>query len=65
MKTRKKGLLLTGVMAFAVRLAAQEADTASLGYQIGYHIGSWLPFSIIILLALLILFKSSRQSRDN
>lgn len=65
MKTKKRGLLLCSLMVLAVHLFAQDTDTTSLGYQIGYHIGSWLPFSIIILLALLILLKSSRQRRDN
>ena len=63
MKTKKRGLLLCSLMVLAVHLFAQDTDTISLGYQIGYHIGSWLPFSIIILLALLILLKSSRQRR--
>ncbi|MCB0564623.1 MAG: hypothetical protein KDD01_09645 [Phaeodactylibacter sp.] len=65
MKTPKKGFLISLLMIFLFNLSAQEADTAGLGYQVGYHIGSWLPFSIIVLLALLVLLKSSRQKRDS
>ena len=65
MKTPKKGFLIFLLMIFIFNLSAQEADTASLGYEVGYHIGSWLPFSIIVLLALLVLLKSSRQKRDS
>ena len=65
MKTHKKVFLLSLLLIFVLNLSAQEADTTSLGYQVGYHIGSWLPFSIIVLLALLVLLKSSRQKRDS
>ncbi|MCB0577691.1 MAG: hypothetical protein KDD10_00075 [Phaeodactylibacter sp.] len=65
MRTRRKGILLMLSLASALNLFAQEPDTASLGYQVGYHIGSWLPFSIIALLAVLIILKSSRQGRDS
>lgn len=64
-KIQKSGFLLFLLVASGFNLAAQEADTTSLGYKVGYHIGSWLPFSIIVLMALLVLLKSSRQSRDS
>lgn len=60
----KKGLLLVSLMPLASFLSAQAADTASLAYKTGYQIGSWLPFSIIVLLAVLVLLKASRQYRD-
>ncbi|MCB0558310.1 MAG: hypothetical protein H6573_05985 [Lewinellaceae bacterium] len=65
MKTHKKVFLLSLLLIFVLNLSAQEADTTSLGYQVGYHIGNWLPFSIIVLLTLLVLLKSSRQKRDS
>lgn len=61
MKPGKSSLYLALFMAMAPALAAQEADTSSQGYQIGYQIGSWLPFSIIVLLAVLLILKSRRQ----
>ena len=31
-----------------------QVDTTDIGYKIGYEIGSWLPFIIIVVLALLV-----------
>jgi hypothetical protein len=47
--------------------AAQEAavDTTTQGYQIGYKIGSWLPFIIIFTLALMVIIRSYRLSRKD
>lgn len=61
-KTPVKVLLLFTLLIFVAPLWAQQPDTSSLGYKIGYHIGSWLPFGIIVLLMLLILLKTSRRS---
>lgn len=41
-----------------------RADTSALGYKVGYHLGSWLPFLIIIILVVLIIRKSGRQSQE-
>ena len=38
-----------------------QADTTSVGYKVGYQIGSWLPFLIIALIALLIIVKGFRH----
>ena len=27
-----------------------QVDTTSVGYQIGYQIGSWLPFVVVIVI---------------
>lgn len=52
-----------------VWLGAQPADTlgvdtTSRGYRIGYAVGSWLPFLVLFTLALLVLLRSIRLSRD-
>lgn len=31
-----------------------QVDTTAIGYKIGHEIGSWLPFVIIVILALLV-----------
>jgi hypothetical protein len=36
-------------------MAAEEVDTTSGGYRIGYEIGSWLPFIILAVLFLVML----------
>lgn len=41
--------------------AEEGVDTTRLDYQIGYQLGSWLPFLIIVLLVVLILRKSVQQ----
>lgn len=33
-------------------------DTTGIGYRIGREIGDWLPFLIIITLALLVIYRS-------
>ncbi len=63
-KTHRKSSLLAMLTVFALPLLAQEPDTTSIGYKIGYHIGSWLPFGIIVLLVALILLRTSRQSQN-
>ncbi|TXB62083.1 hypothetical protein [Phaeodactylibacter luteus] len=62
---KNKGLALAAAMFFRqAGLFAQEAavDTTSAGYQIGYQIGSWLPFIIIFTLALLVIIRTFRLS---
>jgi riboflavin transporter FmnP len=47
-------------------MAQQEGvDTTSRGYQVGYEIGSWLPFIIIFALALMVIIRSYRLSQRN
>lgn len=36
----------------------EGADTTSVSYQIGYKIGSWLPFVVVAVLAILIINKT-------
>ena len=57
---------LTLALAPAFPLPAQEtaADTTALGYKVGYQIGSWLPFLVIITLAVLIILKMARQNQE-
>ncbi len=63
---------LTGFAAFLslTTLNAQESpttgvDTTDAGYQIGYQIGSWLPFIIIFTLALMVIIRSYRLSQKD
>ncbi len=54
------------LISTASLFAQQEGvDTTSSGYQIGYKIGSWLPFIIIFTLALMVVIRSYRLSRKN
>ena len=39
-------------------------DTTSLGYKIGFTLGSWLPFIIIVIIVLLILRKRYRFDKE-
>ncbi|MBV6652374.1 MAG: hypothetical protein KI786_01370 [Mameliella sp.] len=43
----------------------EGVDTTSAGYQIGYKIGSWLPFVIIFVLALMVIIRTYRLSQKN
>lgn len=65
MKTKIRGKLLALLLLFSNYLPAQEADTTSVGYKIGYHIGSWLPFAVIVILALMVILRASRQHRQS
>jgi hypothetical protein len=40
-----------------------QADTTSTAYKAGYLIGSWLPFGIMALLAIIIIALIRRKSR--
>lgn len=42
----------------------QEVDTTSVGYRIGYQLGSWLPVMIILVLALAVIWKGYRRRND-
>lgn len=67
-KTLRSRAVLSAALALLAipALPAQEAvaDTSSFGYKAGYHIGSWLPFLIIVILVVLIIRKSGGQSRE-
>jgi ABC-type uncharacterized transport system permease subunit len=34
-----------------------QADTTSVGYQIGYQIGSWLPFIVVLVIFAAIIYN--------
>ncbi len=38
-------------------------DTTSLGYRIGYEIGSWLPMLVLVSLYLLIWYIGRRRKK--
>jgi hypothetical protein len=42
---------------------SEGVDTTSSDYQIGYEIGSWLPFIILFTLALMVIIRSFRLSQ--
>jgi Mg2+/citrate symporter len=50
------------VLVSVVGLMAQEAgvDTTDIRYRIGYKIGSYLPITIILILAILFIRKAFR-----
>jgi len=47
---------------FLLLQADSLSDTTSMGYRIGYSIGSWLPFITIAGLAVLIILRRYRRS---
>lgn len=50
------------LIAFIAPLAAQEAvDTTLADYQIGYRIGSWLPFLVLAFLFILMLRAAMKR----
>jgi cytochrome c biogenesis protein CcdA len=55
-------LLLLGA-SLLLNAQTEGADTTSVGYQIGYQIGSWLPFILVAVLAVLVINKT-RNSRQ-
>lgn len=44
--------------------AASDVDTTSAGYKAGYTIGEWLPFIILIILVLMVMFRARKLSKD-
>ncbi len=51
-------LFLGQILTLLAQVDDRGVDTTGAGYRVGYQIGSWLPFIIIIGLALLIIFRS-------
>lgn len=41
-----------------------SADTSSAGYKIGYTVGEWLPFLILIVLVLMVMFRARKLSKE-
>jgi len=50
--------ILSQVLIVFAQVDDRGVDTTGTGYRVGYQIGSWLPFIIVIGLALLIIFRS-------
>lgn len=57
-------LFLGSSALFSQHEQADSVDTTSTGYKIGYEIGSWLPFLIIITLALMVMYRARKYSKD-
>lgn len=56
--------LFIQVTSHAQNETGTAMDTTSVGYQIGYQIGSWLPLLIIITLALMVMYRARKLSKD-
>lgn len=57
-------LLLLPFSLQSQNTASHGVDTTDTGYQIGYQIGSWLPFLIIITLVLMVMYRARKLSKD-
>ena len=42
-----------------------QVDTTSSGYKIGYQIGSWLPFIILIGLLIFFTVRAARSGKEH
>lgn len=49
---------LCQTLTLAAQVDRRGVDTTDTGYRVGYQIGSWLPFAVVVGLALLIIFRS-------
>ena len=59
-------LVLSGQhLLVAAQSANPGVDTTSTGYRIGYQIGAFLPVAVILLLAILVIWRSYRLGRQN
>lgn len=41
-----------------------QVDTTSIGYQIGYQIGSWLPFVLVVVIFAFIIYRRYSFKKD-
>lgn len=41
-----------------------QVDTTTVGYQIGYQIGSWLPFIVVLIIFGAIIYRRYSFKRD-
>jgi cytochrome c biogenesis protein CcdA len=57
-------LLTTTAILLPVMIAAQEKDTTSAGYQVGYQIGSWIPFVLLAGVFVLMLRAVLRRTKE-
>ncbi len=60
--SKKIFFVLVLVLVSVITLLAQETgvDTTDVRYQIGYKIGTYLPISIILIIAILFIRKAYR-----
>lgn len=68
MEVLHRKLLIFVPLVFGIAPASGQAegiDTTSADYQIGYQIGTWLPFIIIFTLALMVIIRSYRLSQKD
>ncbi len=42
-----------------------QADTTSVGYKVGYEIGTWLPVLILSALFIWMLLKALKRNKTN
>lgn len=60
---KNKYNFMTANLLLLFQTDTTAVDTTSRGYEIGYTIGSWLPFLIIFTLALMVIIRSYRLSQ--
>ena len=46
---------------FFIKTFLLQADTTSAGYQIGYQIGSWLPFLVLAGILLFLTYRNWKK----
>lgn len=56
-------LLFLSLPVLSAQRDSADVDTTSIGYHIGYEIGSWLPFLVIFTLALMVIIRARNLSR--
>lgn len=54
---------LATAILLPVTVAAQQKDTTSAGYQVGYQIGTWIPFVLLAGVFVLMLRAVLRRSK--
>ena len=67
MKKQQIAILLFSLVncpLFSQNQVTEGVDTTSSGYKIGYEIGSWLPFLIIFTLAIMVMYRARKYSKD-
>jgi hypothetical protein len=50
-------------MLIIIKWLLQVPDSASTSYKVGYYIGSWLPFVVLVLLAFIVIWIIGRKRR--
>jgi len=60
----KKSILLIGLISVSTMLLAQDSVAHDRGYQIGYTIGQYLPFVILVGFGWLV-YRSVKKRADD